>query len=130
MLNGTFWIDVITPEFRILIENNRGNMIEYAKNHRLLHLLEPEFGIVGDSGKTYNKLGRKYGVNIDGDRKIQGLQYLNDWLFRKRGMDTKGNYSYNLHHIFDINLIKELVILHPNDNELDKIIRKLILEKK
>jgi len=29
-----------------------------------------------------------------------------------------------------INLIKELVILHPNDNELGKIIRKLILEKK
>jgi hypothetical protein len=93
---------------RITPENDRGNIIDYARYNNLLHQLEPEFGILLKEGKERNKLGRGYGVSMsDIEVKKQGVIYYRDWMMRKRGKDKDGKQIYNYNLIFDIGLIRE-----------------------
>ena len=63
------------------------------------------------------KLGRKYGMSMGSkERKGQATIYLRDWLKTPRGKDEDGNVRMNLHFIFDIALIDELVKYNPDGN--------------
>lgn len=94
---------------KITFENDRGNIIEYAQNNRLLNQLQEEFTIYDTDGNPTNKLGRHYGISMNNrNRKLQAAQYLKDWLLQPRGRDTAGNIKLNLHFIYDVALLKEL----------------------
>ena len=96
---------------RLLYENDRGDVYSNAKKRGLLHLLkdEPEFQYQKDLQRGGG--GRKKGISIAGNsnRKANGVVYLKNWLLQHRGYDNKGNKLLNLHYIYDIAFLRELL---------------------
>lgn len=95
----------------ILFENDRGNVYGNAKAKGYLHLLKDEPTFQYNKELAKGGMGRKKGISIGGNsgRKANGLVYLKDWLFQKRGIDIHGNPIYNLHYVYDVGLLKELL---------------------
>lgn len=104
---------------KIGFENDRGDVIGFAKRFRRLHQLEGEFELAYDD-RMNNKLGRSYGMSMGGGKenlkKIQGDIYIRDWLNEVRGIDANGNIIKNLHAIFDVGLLDELIKYKPGGN--------------
>lgn len=111
---------------KIGFENDRGNVIEFAKNNRLLHWLEEEFDVYDKNNKIANKLGRRFGMSMSNlERKRQGCIYLRDWLLRERTRDENGRVIYNLNMINSIPLIEEL-LKYEYDGNFDRVSALLI----
>lgn len=96
---------------RIGFENDRGEVIPYAKRTKNLHRLMEEVEIFDkSSGFRAKTLGRNYGLSMGSKhRKAQAVLYLRDWLNTKRSKDENGEYKKNLHYIYDVALIDELI---------------------
>ena len=96
---------------RIGFENDRGEVIPYAKRTKNLHRLMEEVEIFDkSSGFRAKTLGRNYGLSMGSKhRKAQAVLYLRDWLNTKRSKDENGDYKKNLHYIYDVALIDELI---------------------
>jgi hypothetical protein len=100
-------------------ENDRGEVIPYAKRYKLLEYLAAEPEIVWKkelSGKT----GRNWGIHINTARKETGIIYLKDWLLEEVEKDINGNSILNLHYIFDLGLVRELIKFN-NKGNFDRI---------
>ncbi len=111
---------------KIGFENDRGNVIEFAKNKRLLHWLEEEFSIYDKNNKLVNQLNRRFGMSMSNlERKRQGCIYLRDWLLRERSRDDMGRPIYNLNLIYSIPLIEEL-LKFEYDGNFDRVSALLI----
>lgn len=96
---------------RIGFENDRGDTIGYAKRTNNLYWLLGEVEIL-DKSENINirRLGRKFGTSMGSvQRKDQAMIYLRDWLKTPRGKDKNGTPIYNLHFIYDIGLLRELI---------------------
>jgi hypothetical protein len=106
---------------KIGFENDRGNVIEYAKRTRNLKWLMEEVEIINKSENVnIRKLGRKYGMSIgNAERKGQGEIYLRDWLTRKRAIGEDGKPKLNLHYIYDLQLLDELI--RYGDGNFDRV---------
>lgn len=102
---------------KIAFENDRGEVIPYAKRHKLLHMLYEEFELFDKSSNFHlKKLGRNYGSSMGtGPRKRQAEIYYRDWLITKRGIDANGKHLLNLHTIYDVALLDELIRYDPSD---------------
>lgn len=103
---------------RIGFENDRGEVVPFAKRFNLQRWLmeEPEL-FDKSSNFRLRKLGRKYGISISSaERKSQGLVYLRDWLKTSRGKDEHGEQTLNLHYIFDMPTLEELLHFNPKGN--------------
>jgi hypothetical protein len=112
---------------KIGFENDRGNTIEYAKNNHQLDLLEKEFDVSWNKELERKDVTRGYGINMTPKRKLQGMIYLRDWLLRKRGKDVKGNSVLNLHYIYDLATLEELIRYDPNPKKnFDRVSALLI----
>ena len=96
---------------KLLYENDRGDVFSNARKRGLLDLLkdEPEFQYQKDLQKGGG--GRKKGISIAGNsgRKTNGVVYLKNWLLQPRGVDNNGNKVLNLHYIYDIGFLRELL---------------------
>ena len=106
---------------KIAPENDEpGGIIDYAKTNHLRHLLEPEFELAYDVSIQTKKSTGKVGMHIASGkndlRKKQGDKYIQEWLLRKRGIDSEGNQILNLHTIYNIGLLKELIEYNDNKN--------------
>ena len=103
---------------KIGFENDRGDVIGYAKRFKKLGWLMSEVEII-DKTQNINirKLGRKYGTSMGSEeRKAQAEIYLRDWLTAPRGKDIDGKYSLNLHMIYDLPLLDELIRYYRKGN--------------
>ena len=96
---------------KIGFENDRGEVIPYAKRTKQLHMLMEEVELFDKSnGFRAKTLGRNYGMSMGSkQRKAQAVLYLRDWLSAKRSMDENGESKLNLHYIYDVGLIDELI---------------------
>jgi hypothetical protein len=103
---------------RIGFENDRGEIIPFAKRHKLMQQLLPEVEIFDKTDNVrIRKLGRSYGMSMGSkERKGQAEIYLRDWLKTPRGRDEAGQVKLNLHQIYDIALIDELVKYNRRGN--------------
>ena len=103
---------------RIGFENDRGEVIPYAKRKKLLHYLMPEAELFDKtSGVRIRKLNRTYGTSMGSkQRKNQAEIYLRDWLKTPRGQQENGERKLNLHYIYDIALIDELIKYNTKGN--------------
>lgn len=103
---------------QIAVENDRGeHVIAYAKSNKLLDYLVPEFDIISKKDPNYKSLGRKYGMSMrDELRKMTGALYLKKWLTSPRGKGDDGTQRLNLHLIYDLALIDELLRYNPEKN--------------
>ena len=112
---------------KIGFENDRGEVIPFAKRHKLMNYLMPEVEIFdkGDNVRV-RKLGRNYGMSMGSkERKGQAEIYLRDWLKTKRTATENGETKLNLHYIYDIALIDELVKYNRRGN-FDRVSAMLV----
>ena len=95
---------------KLLYENDRGNVYEYAKQFKLTHLLqeEPELLSMKELGGT---TGRKYGISIGKhkERKTKGALLLRDRLGYPAGTDELGNIRNFIYYVYCRRLLKELL---------------------
>jgi len=103
---------------RIGFENDRGEIVPYAKRVRKIKWLLPEAEIFSKSdGVSIRKLGRTYGTSMGSkERKGQAEIYLRDWLRTPRGVSESGEKKLNLHYIYDLALLDELIKYNRRGN--------------
>lgn len=110
---------------KIGFENDRGEVIAYAKRHRKMHRLQPEFEMLDKKELQSRKVRRQYGMHMTEARKRQGEIYIRDWLNSTRGVDEDGIESLNLHKIYDPALLQELTKFNHKGN-FDRVMSLMI----
>jgi hypothetical protein len=96
---------------KIVFENDRdGNIISYARTHKVLNWLEEELTVYDSNDQPKKKLGRNYGVSMSNlEVKKQAVNYLRDWLLAPREKNEDGEFELNLHKIYSIPLLEEIL---------------------
>jgi len=96
---------------KIVFENDRdGNIMSYARTSKLIHRLEEELTVYDSNDNPKRKLGRNYGVSMSNiEVKKQAVQYFRDWLLAPREKNDNGEYELNLHKIYSIPLLEEIL---------------------
>ena len=105
----------------IMFENDRGDVLTYAKQHKMLHMLADEPDVVWKKALQTSKTGRNKGILINVARKLDGVIYLRDWLLQKRVKDDFGNTLLNLHYIYSEALLKELLRYKLDKGNFDRV---------
>ena len=110
---------------KIGFENDRGEIIAYAKRHRKMHRLQEEFEMLDKRELRSRTVKRQYGMHMTESRKRQGEIYIRDWLISPRGADEDGKSLLNLHKIYDPALIQELIKFNHKGN-FDRVMAFMI----
>lgn len=104
---------------KCLYENQLKGLKAYFETKKCLHLLKEQPGIIADIVKD-SKVNRGYGIHMTEQIKSQCEIYLRDWLIQER-TDIDGTPIMNLHEIYSIPLLKELIAYNRDDN-FDRVI--------
>jgi hypothetical protein len=110
---------------KIGFENDRGEVIPYAKRYRKLHKLQEEFEMLDKKELRSKTVKRQYGMHMTEARKRQGELYIRDWLTAPRGTDENGVTTLNLHKIYDPALLTELIKFNHKGN-FDRVMAFMI----
>ncbi len=96
---------------KIVYENDRDGDIEsYARVNKKLHRLEFELTVYDSTDAPRKQLGRRYGVSMSNiEVKKTAVSYLRDWLLAPRDVDINGVVELNLHKIYSIPLLEEII---------------------
>ncbi len=110
---------------KIGFENDRGDVIGYAKRFKHLDWLADEFELAFDADLPKSKVRRQFGMHIGSGkenlRMHKGNKYLHDWLVNTRGEDEEGNKRLNLHTIFCPATLKEISMYRSEGGNFDRI---------
>ena len=91
-----------------------GDVVGYAKRHKLLNYLADEFELAFDETLKSSSMGttRKFSMKMssgpDNRRKKQGDIFIKSWLYQVRRTRPDGTEVLNLHTITDLGLLNEL----------------------
>jgi hypothetical protein len=110
---------------KIGFENDRGELIAYAKRYRKLHKLQAEFEMLDKKELQSRRVRRTYGMHMTEARKQQGEIYIRDWLNSLRGVDDNEKKLLNLHKIYDPALLQELTKFNHKGN-FDRVMALMI----
>ena len=110
---------------KIGFENDRGELIAYAKRYRKLYKLQEEFEMLDKRELQSRNVRRQYGMHMTEQRKRQGELYIRDWLISPRSSDEDGNIRLNLHEIYDVGLLQELIKFNHKGN-FDRVMAFMI----
>ena len=110
---------------RIGFENDRGEIIPYAKRYRKMHKLQEEFEMLDKRELQSRKVRRQYGMHMTEARKRQGELYIRDWLMTPRHTDADGHTVLNLNRIYDTALLTELMKFNQKGN-FDRVMALMI----
>ena len=109
---------------KIGFENDRGAVIQYARQHRKLHRLQEEFEMLDKKELRSRNVKRNYGMHTTEARKRQGELYIRDWLNAVRS-DDGDTITLNLHKIYDLALLQELIKFNHRGN-FDRVMALMI----
>lgn len=98
---------------KIGFENDRGDVLGYAKRYNLTDYLSEEFDLAWDEKivtkrKNTHKYGMRMGSGVLNTRILTGNRYIADWLYQERTVDENGKFSRNYNYIYDQGLFEEL----------------------
>ena len=110
---------------KIGFENDRGEVIAYAKRHRKMHRLQEEFEMLDKRELRSKTVKRQYGMHMTEARKRQGEIYIRDWLNSVRSKNEQGEQILNLHKIYDLALLQELIKFNHKGN-FDRVMSLMI----
>ena len=110
---------------KIGFENDRGEVIAYAKRFRKLHLLQEEFEMLDKRELRSKNVKRQYGMHMTEQRKAQGELYIRDWLISGRGQNEDGEITLNLQKIYDPALLQELIKFNRKGN-FDRVMALMV----
>ena len=101
---------------KIGFENDRGDVIGYARRNKKLHYLQPEFKFM-DKKELQGNTRRSYGMNMTKARKEQAEIYLRDWLLDivSKNADEEDS-TLILNTIVDPALLEELIKFNKDGN--------------
>jgi hypothetical protein len=94
---------------KIAFENDRGEVISYARRNKKLKVLVEQFEMLHKKELRSKKVKREYGMHMTAERKLQGELYIRDWLLEIIKIDEEGNEVSRLSTIHNIALLKELL---------------------
>lgn len=110
---------------KIGFENDRGNIIDYAKRFKMLDRLADEFELAFDADLKGSKVKRGFGMHMgsgkDNIRKNKGDKFLADWLLTPRGTTEDGIVRLNLHTIYCPSTLKEIELYRSDGGNFDRI---------
>lgn len=105
---------------KILVEVDRGETVPNFRQWKELHRLYTDPTVVLNESQKEN-MSPAYGINIgSGSNAIDGLLYLKNWLYNKRGVSEDGGNRFCFHYIPDRPFIREL-IQYKIDGNFDRI---------
>ena len=110
---------------KIGFENDRGEVIAYAKRFRKMHKLQEEFEMLDKKELRSKNVKRQYGMHMTEARKRQGEIYIRDWLNTVRSTEESGKKLLNLHKIYDPALLTELIKFNHKGN-FDRVMSLMI----
>jgi hypothetical protein len=110
---------------KIGFENDRGEVIAYAKRFRKMHKLQEEFEMLDKKELRSKNVKRQYGMHMTEARKRQGEIYIRDWLNTVRSKDQSGKKLLNLHKIYDPALLTELIKFNHKGN-FDRVMSLMV----
>ena len=99
-------------------------LYDYAKINKLLHLCELEPSLMFNKSVEVKETSRNYFMNMAGERPVQALTYLADWLLQERSITSnmagKTITVLNLNKIYDVGFLDELIKFN-DDGNFDRI---------
>tara|TARA_B100001094_G_scaffold80468_1_gene76694 strand:+ start:3153 stop:5117 length:1965 start_codon:yes stop_codon:yes gene_type:complete len=110
---------------KIGFENDRGEVIAYARRHRKLHKLQEEFEMLDKKDLRSKTVKRQYGMHTTEARKRQGELYIRDWLNTVRSTNEDGSQILNMHKIYDLALLQELIKFNHMGN-FDRVMSLMV----
>jgi len=110
---------------KIGFENDRGEVIAYARRHRKLHRLQEEFEMLDKKDLRSKTVKRQYGMHTTEPRKRQGELYIRDWLNTVRRTNEDGSVILNMHKIYDLALLQELIKFNHMGN-FDRVMSLMV----
>ena len=110
---------------KIGFENDRGELIAYAKRYRKLHKLQEEFEMLDKRELRSKTTRRQFGMHMTQQRKRQGELYIRDWLISPRSTNEEGVTTLNMHKIYDPALLQELIKFNHKGN-FDRVMALMI----
>lgn len=110
---------------KIGFENDRGDVIGYAKRKGLLSYLASEFKLAYDDNLRTSVASRKYGMHMGSGklnkRKKTGDSYLTDMLTEVLGVNMLGTPVTFLNTIECISTLEEIQEYNPEEGNFDRI---------
>lgn len=110
---------------KIGFENDRGDVIGYAKRFHKLHKLEEQFEMLDKKELQSKNVKRPYGMHMTKQRKEQGEIYIRDWLMTPVTNYDDGSTKLVVHTIFDPALLQEL-IKYNKDGNFDRVLSLMV----
>ena len=89
------------------VEVNRGETVSNFKKWHALSYLSYEPIYIWDESLR-GKVNTSYGYVIAGDKRLEGIRLLKEFLYEEIGKDENGKPIYNFHRIYDYQSILEL----------------------
>lgn len=84
-------------------------LFDFLKSEKKLHKAEFEPTQFNTKENGPIEKNRNFFMDLSTDEKKNGLSYLAEWLMKPRGIDIFGNTLRNLHTIYDIALLQEII---------------------
>lgn len=109
---------------KIGFENDRGDVIGFARRYKKLHMLEEQFSFL-DKKELQGNTRRSYGMNMTKARKEQGEIYIRDWLLTVLEKYEDGGEKLILNSIVDPALLEELLKFNKDGN-FDRVMAIMI----
>jgi hypothetical protein len=106
-------------EAKIFFENAVGNTKEYFEKNRRLDLLAHQPTTVFSNKASWESKGSTtvYGYPMSNNKfKVEGLNYIRDWLLEERGATESGRILRNLDLIPDKALLQEMIMFNLDGN--------------
>lgn len=101
-------------------ENNRGDVIGYARREKKLALLSRELTFNTKTEQSVGTSSAKYGITMTGGRKNDADLYIAEWLLETVTVGDDGKEIPRLNLIYDLGLLDELILL-KKDLNVDRV---------
>jgi len=100
-------------------------LYDYCYKHKKLHLLEFTPININNQEIKKEKGNRTYLMTMSTDDKRQGITYYQDYLKEIVGIDENGNQLLNIHFVYDLGLLDEIIKFNPKKNA-DRISAQIV----
>jgi len=100
-------------------------LVDYCRERKKLNKLMFEPIYINEKEIEKISKNRSYLMDIQDDDKRLGLQYYIDWLKTAVALDENGNEIWNLHYIYDLGLLDEILKYNDKGN-FDRISAQIV----
>lgn len=105
----------------IMYENEVTSVKTYFERRKKLHLLARQPDNVIKANVKNSSVARVYGIHMNEKLKDAAEKYIKQWLLEERDTDENGNKLLNLHFIYSIPLLEELIKYDRKKGNYDRV---------